>query len=150
MPERLTVEARQDRGTAPTRPSVVDLAPDAAGWDAFVARSNPGSYLQTTAWAEVKAPNGWRPVRFVGTRPVARGGVGLEGPQPDETRTADEDQPGEAGEETAFGAQFLLRKPRAFPWAFAYAPRGPVFEEWNPATLEAFTGALRPALVSAG
>ncbi|HEX7496138.1 MAG TPA: peptidoglycan bridge formation glycyltransferase FemA/FemB family protein, partial [Candidatus Limnocylindrales bacterium] len=47
-------------------------------------------------------------------------------------------------------AQFLLRKPRAFPWAFAYAPRGPVFEEWNPATLEAFTGALRPALVSAG
>lgn len=150
MPERLTVEARQDRGTAPTRPSVVDLAPDAAGWDAFVARSNPGSYLQTTAWAEVKAPNGWTPVRFVGTRPIARGGVGLEGPQADETGTADEDQPGEAGEETAFGAQFLLRKPRAFPWAFAYAPRGPVFEEWNPATLEAFTGALRPALVSAG
>ncbi len=72
MAERFTVEARQDRGTAPIRPSIVDLAPDAAGWDAFVARSNPGSYLQTTAWADVKAPNGWRPLRFVGTRPVER------------------------------------------------------------------------------
>jgi len=150
MPGRLTVKARQDRGAAPTRPSIVDLAPDAGSWDAFVARSNPGSYLQTTAWAEVKAPNGWTPLRFVGTRPIARGGVALGGPRADETGAADEDEPGEAGEETAFGAQFLIRKPRPFPWAFAYAPRGPVFEQWNPATLEAFTGALGPALVSAG
>jgi lipid II:glycine glycyltransferase (peptidoglycan interpeptide bridge formation enzyme) len=150
MPERLTVEARQGRGTAPTRPSVVDLAPDSAGWDAFVARSNPGSYLQTTAWAEVKAPNGWTPLRFVGTRSAPPEGASLGGPESDEIGASDEDEPEEAGEETTFGAQFLIRKPRLFPWAFAYAPRGPIFEEWNPATLEAFTGALRPALASAG
>jgi lipid II:glycine glycyltransferase (peptidoglycan interpeptide bridge formation enzyme) len=81
---------------------------------------------------------------------VGRRFAGPEGPQEDETGPVDEDQPEEAGEETAFGAQMLVRKPRLFPWAFAYAPRGPVFEEWNPATLEAFTGALRPALASTG
>ncbi|MGZ6273740.1 MAG: lipid II:glycine glycyltransferase FemX [Candidatus Limnocylindrales bacterium] len=150
MAERFTVEARQDRGSAPIRPSIVDLAPDAAGWDAFVARSNPGSYLQTTAWADVKAPNGWRPLRFVGIRPVERSGAVLEGSPADGAGAGDEDQPEEAGEETAFGVQLLVRKPRMFPWAFAYAPRGPIFEQWNPATLEAFTGALRPALASAG
>jgi peptidoglycan pentaglycine glycine transferase (the first glycine) len=45
--------------------------------------------------------------------------------------------------------QLLLRRPRLFPWAFAYAPRGPVLEAWNPATLGAFTVGLRNALVSA-
>ena len=29
------------------------------GWDQFVAASDPGSYLQTSAWARVKAVNGW-------------------------------------------------------------------------------------------
>ncbi|MGA3058593.1 MAG: peptidoglycan bridge formation glycyltransferase FemA/FemB family protein [Candidatus Limnocylindrales bacterium] len=150
MPEQLTVEAGEGRGDAPTRPSVVDLAPDAASWDAFVARSNPGSYLQTTAWAEVKAPNGWTALRFVGTKPAALAGASLKGSEPDEREARDEDEPEEAGEETAFGAQLLIRKPRPFPWAFAYAPRGPIFEAWNAATLEAFTGALRPVLASAG
>ena len=28
-------------------------------WDRFVAASDPGSYLQTSAWARVKAVNGW-------------------------------------------------------------------------------------------
>jgi lipid II:glycine glycyltransferase (peptidoglycan interpeptide bridge formation enzyme) len=28
-------------------------------WDRFVAESDPGSYLQTSAWARVKAVNGW-------------------------------------------------------------------------------------------
>ncbi len=150
MAERLTVEATQGPGTAPTRPSVVDLAPDAAAWDAFVVHATPGSYLQTTAWAEVKAPNGWTPLRFRGTRPVALGETDLVAPQEDATGAGDEDRPEEAGEETAFGVQLLIRKPRPLPWAFAYAPRGPVFEQWNPATLEAFTGALRPALASTG
>jgi peptidoglycan pentaglycine glycine transferase (the first glycine) len=30
-----------------------------AAWDRFVAASDPGSYLQTSAWARVKAVNGW-------------------------------------------------------------------------------------------
>ncbi len=29
------------------------------GWDRFVEASDPGSYLQTIAWARVKAVNGW-------------------------------------------------------------------------------------------
>ncbi|MFL5674501.1 MAG: lipid II:glycine glycyltransferase FemX [Chloroflexota bacterium] len=32
---------------------------DDAAWDRFVADSDPGSYLQTSAWARVKAVNGW-------------------------------------------------------------------------------------------
>jgi len=141
MPERFSVEATQGRGAAPTRASAVDLAPDKARWDSFVARSNPGSYLQTTAWAEVKAPNGWTPVRFMGSSIIV--------PQAHtDIAKSDEDAPEQAGEETAFGVQLLMRKPRLFPWAFAYAPRGPVFERWNAATLETFTGALRHAIVS--
>ena len=31
----------------------------AAGWDAFVEASDPGSYLQLSSWATVKAVNGW-------------------------------------------------------------------------------------------
>ena len=118
MAERFTVEARQDRGTAPIRPSIVDLAPDAAGWDAFVARSNPGSYLQTTAWAEVKAPNGWRPLRFIGTRPVERSGPVLEGSPADEAGSGDEDQPEEAGEEMAFGVATAGPKAQAVSVGF--------------------------------
>jgi lipid II:glycine glycyltransferase (peptidoglycan interpeptide bridge formation enzyme) len=41
-----------------------------------------------------------------------------------------------------------MRRPRLFPWAFGYAPRGPVLERWNAATIEAFTGALRQTIVS--
>jgi peptidoglycan pentaglycine glycine transferase (the first glycine) len=106
-----------------------------------VARSNPGSYLQTTAWAEVKSPNGWTPVRFMGSSIVV--------PQAQtDIATSDEDAPEQADQETVYGVQLLMRRPRLFPWAFAYAPRGPVFERWNAATLEAFTGALRHAIVS--
>ncbi|HEX7431967.1 MAG TPA: peptidoglycan bridge formation glycyltransferase FemA/FemB family protein [Candidatus Limnocylindrales bacterium] len=141
MPEQFSMEATQGRGAASTRASVVDLAPDNASWDSFVARSNPGSYLQTTAWAEVKAPNGWTPVRFIGSS------IGASQP-PADVATADEDAPEQAGEETAFGVQVLMRRPRLFPWAFAYAPRGPVLERWNTATLEAFTGELRHMIVS--
>jgi len=32
---------------------------DPAGWDRFVEESDPGSYLQLSAWAKVKAVNGW-------------------------------------------------------------------------------------------
>jgi lipid II:glycine glycyltransferase (peptidoglycan interpeptide bridge formation enzyme) len=115
-------------GKAVFRPvSVVDLAPETSEWDAFVSRSNPGSYLQTSAWAEVKAPNGWTPMRFVGS--VAHGD--------------------DVGAISTFGAQLLIRKPKVLPWAFAYAPRGPILEAWDPAMLDAFTTGLRQ-VVAAG
>ncbi len=133
--------------------SMVDLAPSTAVWDAFVSRSNPGSYLQTSAWAEVKAPNGWVAMRFIGSAiggkvpTTRRVETGLVTPS-DESTTADEDERSGSGDESEFGVQLLIRKPRLFPWGFAYAPRGPVFEAWNGATLEAFTAALRQAAAS--
>jgi len=145
MPEQVTVEARRSQGEAPVRPSIVDLAPETAVWDGFVSRCTPGSYLQTSAWAEVKAPNGWTPLRLLGWNPE----TGSEALPETGDLAEDEDAPEEAGAEAEFGVQMLIRKPRAFPWAFAYAPRGPVFEQWNAATLEAFTGAVRRAVTCA-
>jgi lipid II:glycine glycyltransferase (peptidoglycan interpeptide bridge formation enzyme) len=86
-----------------------------AAWDAFVTANDLGSYLQRTAWARVKASNGWTSARVV------------------------------AGGPEAIGAQVLLRRPWPLPWAFAYAPRGPVASAWTPETIGAFTGALRSA-----
>jgi lipid II:glycine glycyltransferase (peptidoglycan interpeptide bridge formation enzyme) len=132
----------------------VDTAPDTSTWDAFVANSTPGSYLQTSAWAEVKSANGWKPLRLMGSTIVgsAVGSAAIaSGPapaEPAETGPADEDDAERAGARYAFGVQLLVRKPRLFPWAFAYAPRGPVFECWSPATLDAFTSALRGALAA--
>jgi lipid II:glycine glycyltransferase (peptidoglycan interpeptide bridge formation enzyme) len=149
MPGQVTGEATgAERGTS-SRASVVDLAPDTASWDAFVARSNPGSYLQTSAWAEVKAPNGWTPLRFMGSSLVGRADAGRPPADADaaEHEDAEADEP--PGHETAFGVQMLLRRPRLFPWTFAYAPRGPVLEAWDPSTLSVFTAGLRQALVSA-
>ncbi len=88
---------------------------DPAAWDAFVAANELGSYLQRTAWARVKAVNGWTSERVV------------------------------AGGSIPIGAQVLLRRPRPLPWAFAYAPRGPVASAWDAASLGAFTDALRAA-----
>ena len=73
-------------------------------WDAFVAAGQPGSYLQLAGWAQVKAVNGWTSRRI---------------------RSA-------SGDAAAVGAQVLLRQPRPLPWAFAYAPRGPVTAAWSP------------------
>jgi peptidoglycan pentaglycine glycine transferase (the first glycine) len=84
-----------------------------AGWDAFVTANDLGSYLQRTAWARVKASNGWT------SRRVVAGGV------------------------ETIGAQVLLRRPRPLPWAFGYAPRGPVASVWTTESLVAFTEALR-------
>jgi peptidoglycan pentaglycine glycine transferase (the first glycine) len=93
--------------TAPASP--------AADWDAFVAASDPGSYLQLRGWATVKAVNGWSAVTV-----------------------DDRDAPG-----GRIGAQVLVRQPRPLPWAFAYAPRGPVAAAWTAASIDAFTAALR-------
>lgn len=89
---------------------------DDAAWDAFVAATPFGSYLQRAAWARVKAVNGWASARV-----VARSAPG----------------------DPAVGAQLLLRRPRGVPWAFAYAPRGPVAEAWTAEAIGRFTEALR-------
>jgi lipid II:glycine glycyltransferase (peptidoglycan interpeptide bridge formation enzyme) len=86
-----------------------------AAWDTFVAEGQPGSYLQLTGWARVKAVNGWRRIQMLA----------------------------DPGTVPAVGAQILLRQPRPMPWAFAYAPRGPVTSAWTTETIGAFTSAVR-------
>jgi len=75
MPEQAMPEAARTQSGASSRASVVDLAPETVAWDAFVVGSSPGSYLQTSAWAEVKAANGWTPLRFMGTSLAGRATV---------------------------------------------------------------------------
>lgn len=96
--------------------SAFDPRSDAATWDAFVESTEHGSYLQLDGWARVKAPNGW-----VCRRVVA----------------------GDSGER--IGLQVLLRRPRPLPWAFAYAPRGPVAEAWTASAISGLTAALHAA-----
>jgi lipid II:glycine glycyltransferase (peptidoglycan interpeptide bridge formation enzyme) len=87
-------------------------------WDAFVAAHPLATYLQTAAWARVKVANGWWS-RLVEATP-ANG--------------------------TRFGARVLLRRPRAVPWTFAYAPRGPLGTAWTDEAVGAWGEALRAAL----
>ena len=99
---------------------VVPAGDDAsAAWDAFVAGHPQATYLQTAAWARVKAANGWSS-RLVVT---SLGGDGRR-----------------------FGARILLRRPRPVPWTFAYAPRGPLGSTWDEASLAAWGEALRGSL----
>jgi lipid II:glycine glycyltransferase (peptidoglycan interpeptide bridge formation enzyme) len=92
-------------------------SPDPSAWDAFVTSTPAGSYLQLSAWARVKAANGWSAVRILADGPDGR-----------------------------IGAQVLLRRPRPIPWAFAYAPRGPATTSWTGPALAAFTEELRATL----
>jgi lipid II:glycine glycyltransferase (peptidoglycan interpeptide bridge formation enzyme) len=87
-------------------------------WDGFVEANPLGSYLQLTGWAEVKAVNGW----------TSRHLHAADGAGP------------------AVGAQVLLRRPGPLPWAFAYAPRGPVLERWDGAAIDRFTALARSGL----
>lgn len=98
---------------------------DVADWDAFVEASDPGSYLQLSAWATVKAVNGWSAHRI-----VADAGGSSDPVEPPRR----------------IGAQVLVRRPRPMPWAFAYAPRGPVAGAWAPDDVAAFTAAVRADL----
>jgi hypothetical protein len=170
MPERVTLPTADGQSSANLGASVVDLAPDPAVWDAFVAHCEPGSYLQTTAWAEVKKPNGWTPLRFMGTTLPGRAAHLSAAPASSGTQDAalaetlplpdalaldvedlalvDHIEEERSVPETEFGAQLLIRRPRMFPWAFAYAPRGPVLGRWDLPTLEAFTAAVRTAVAS--
>ena len=94
-------------------------APDAAAWDAFVEANPRGSYLQLSAWTQVKAVNGWS------ARRVFEPSAGL-------------------------GMQVLLRRPSPLPWAFAYAPRGPVLDAWDGPSIARLTALVRDDLRSAG
>jgi peptidoglycan pentaglycine glycine transferase (the first glycine) len=108
--------------------------PDSRGWDAFVEASEPGSYLQLSGWAAVKAVNGWSATRLL---------VGADDPA----------TPGALSPTGAarVGAQILVRRPRPLPWAFAYAPRGPVSATWTAVMIAAFTeGARRELPTRAG
>ncbi len=89
-----------------------------AAWDAFVAGHRLATYLQTAAWAQVKAANGWTS-RLVEVSPAA---------------------------DQRFGARILLRRPRPVPWTFAYAPRGPLGSVWTVDLVGAWGGALRSSL----
>jgi lipid II:glycine glycyltransferase (peptidoglycan interpeptide bridge formation enzyme) len=98
-----------------SRPSVTPDPDDPARWDAFVSAADPGSYLQLSPWAAVKAVNGWQAVRLM------------------------------AGD-AEIGGQVLVRRPRPLPWAFAYAPRGPVAANWTPDAIAAFADTCRSTL----
>jgi peptidoglycan pentaglycine glycine transferase (the first glycine) len=92
----------------------VTAAIDPDAWDALVESSDPGSYLQLSGWAAVKAVNGWSAHRILASDRV--------------------------------GGQILVRRPRPLPWAFAYAPRGPLGGGWSAAEIGAFTEAVRTGL----
>jgi serine/alanine adding enzyme len=90
------------------------LRNDDRAWDAFVESTADGQYLQMSAWAKVKAPNGWRSVRV-----VADGGSG------------------------PIGAQVLLHRLGPLPFALGYATCGPVATLFDKASVDAFTAELR-------
>ncbi len=87
----------------------------ADAWDAHVRAHPQATYLQTSAWATVKRPNGWTPALVVGSSPAS--GV--------------------------IGAQVLVQPLPLLPWRFAYAPRGPLADYWTAAALGAWTERLR-------
>ncbi len=95
--------------------------PDGTAWDAFVAGTPDGCYLQTSGWADVKAPNGWTATRVLADSP--------DGP---------------------IGVQILMQHRRPLPWAFGYAPRGPVATTWSPLAIASLTDALRRGIPGGG
>jgi lipid II:glycine glycyltransferase (peptidoglycan interpeptide bridge formation enzyme) len=107
---------------ATAREAGPDDQPTPDGWDDFVQSTDAGSYLQLSAWARVKAVNGWTAFRVV-----------------------------DAGDEKRrIGAQVMVRQPRPMPWAFAYAPRGPVARDWSRDAISRFTENLGSLPADAG
>jgi peptidoglycan pentaglycine glycine transferase (the first glycine) len=94
------------------------MAAGSDGWDAFVCGHPLATYLQRSGWARVKAANGWTS-RLVEARTPEGGRI---------------------------GARVLLRRPRAVPWTFAYAPRGPLATSWDEVSLDAWGAVLRATL----
>ena len=99
---------------APVGQPAFRLRTDAAAWDAFVAAASHGAYAQQTAWAEVKAANGWVPERVVIDA--------AEGP---------------------VGCQLLVHRLAPSPWSIGYAPRGPVATRFGAGGVTAWTDAVR-------
>jgi lipid II:glycine glycyltransferase (peptidoglycan interpeptide bridge formation enzyme) len=54
-----------------------------------------------------------------------------------------------ADEDAGIGAQVLARRPGPLPWAWAYAPRGPVVRDWTPFALAEATTTFRRELPAA-
>src|SRR6185369_7177849 len=55
---------------------------DDATWDALVEAADPGSYLQLSAWAKVKAVNGWAATRLAAGDPETAAQVLVRRPAP--------------------------------------------------------------------
>src|SRR2546423_1929460 len=81
-------------------------------WDTFVDHAPGGHHLQTSLWGQVKATQGWQPVRL---RLQRRG-------------------------ELVGGCQLLLRPFRV--GAIGYCPRGPVMSDLDRGDLDAVLDAL--------
>jgi peptidoglycan pentaglycine glycine transferase (the first glycine) len=90
------------------------LRADPDAWDEFVSGAADGFHTQLSAWATVKAANGWRRVRV-----VTDGGSG------------------------PIGAQVLVRRLGPGPFGIGYAPRGPVATTWDRDSILAFSEAVR-------
>jgi peptidoglycan pentaglycine glycine transferase (the first glycine) len=86
-------------------------------WDAYVRGHPRATYLQVEPWARVKARTGWSQA-LVGEPSTPAGPV---------------------------GGRLLTRPMPVLPWRFAYAPRGPLANEWNETTNDAWVGSLRAA-----
>ena len=91
-------------------------------WDAYVRANAHATYLQTSAWARVKAATGWSAAH-----------VG-----------------GQGGGHGPLGAQVLIRPIPVMPWTFAYAPRGPLADAWNAGTHDAWLELVRAAANEGG
>ena len=101
-----------------------------SGWtdgdfDSFVRSNERATYLQTAAWAKVKASTAWSSQL-----------VGFER--------------GKHGENASTGSRVLTRPIPLLPWRFAYAPRGPIVEAWSLRTFLEYTSALKIAAVKGG
>ena len=90
------------------------LRAEPAAWDAFVAAAPTGAYPQLSAWAAVKAANGWDAERV-----VAESSTG------------------------PIGAQVLVHRIGATPWSMGYAPRGPLAARFDREAVLSFTAAAR-------
>ncbi|MDP8905267.1 MAG: peptidoglycan bridge formation glycyltransferase FemA/FemB family protein [Chloroflexota bacterium] len=111
------VDARADRNPPPAGERAPEaLEQNSEAWDEFVAASPQPTHLQTTAWAEIKRANGWRPLRLAG----------------------------QAGR-SVVGAQLLVRRAAGVPWGLGYVPRGPVGDAVNVEALARFTDRARDA-----
>jgi lipid II:glycine glycyltransferase (peptidoglycan interpeptide bridge formation enzyme) len=119
--------------------------PDDETWDRFVAGDSLATYLQTSAWARVKVPNGWRSRRVVASGEGAKGaGPGeAAGPAEAVARTGTAASAAGGGGQRALGGQVLLQRPRLVPWTFAYTPRGPLVGGWDGDAVGQWTDALR-------